>query len=252
MVTGTTPAGLIVTLSCLVVVPADESITLTVMIVVPAIVGVPVMTPAVFRLNPAGNGLDPGFRLHVYPGMPPVAVSVKLYGTPTEPAGREAAVTVSGPGDFTRQVVSVKSTVEGPTVTTLPTRRERKRRRSDLNHTERCNASTTDADSEAAIGCGQLEIHSGIIATTRSNPGIGHWLIIGISETARDKDRLLHDVGVPVTKMRHRPFVILIRRSTLECRRAFFFPQSEPLVKKEEGHRGRRRTGEGPNRNANR
>lgn len=70
------PCGMMVRLSCWVTVPAAVSTTLTVMVVVPAVVGVPVMTPDGSRVNPSGKGFEPGLRLHVYSGMPPLAVKV--------------------------------------------------------------------------------------------------------------------------------------------------------------------------------
>ena len=105
----------------MVAVPAAESVTLTVMAVVPAVVGVPEMTPEGFNDRPTGNGLDPGFRLHTYPGMPPVAVNVWLWASPTGPPGNTIVLTVNRPAFFTKQFGTEKSIAEGPTLTTLVT-----------------------------------------------------------------------------------------------------------------------------------
>ena len=43
---------------------------------VPFAVGVPEIVPFAASVSPAGNGPDPEAKLHVYPGVPPVAVSV--------------------------------------------------------------------------------------------------------------------------------------------------------------------------------
>ena len=53
--------------------------------------------------------------------MPPVATNVWLYATPRLPPSKAEVVIVNGPGAFTRQVGKVKSTSEGPTLTTLVT-----------------------------------------------------------------------------------------------------------------------------------
>jgi hypothetical protein len=63
-------------LSGCVAVPAFASLTCTVKLEVPAVVGVPVIAPAVLRLNPAGRA--PTVVDQVYGVVPPVAVSVWL------------------------------------------------------------------------------------------------------------------------------------------------------------------------------
>ena len=117
IVTGITPGGLIVRLSCLIAAPDAESVTFTMIVAVPAVPGVPEMTPAGLNDNPAGNGFEVGSRLQTYPGMPPVAANVWLYATPTLPPGRAKVVIVNGLGAFTRQFGRRKSTDEGPTFT---------------------------------------------------------------------------------------------------------------------------------------
>jgi hypothetical protein len=51
----------------------------------PAVVGVPDSTPAELSVRPAGR--EPEFTDQVYGVVPPVAVRVTEYGTPTVPAG---------------------------------------------------------------------------------------------------------------------------------------------------------------------
>ena len=60
-------------------------------VVVPGAVGVPVMTPAVLRVKPAGNTL-PLASENVYDGTPPVAEMLALYGFPTTPLCRLVVV----------------------------------------------------------------------------------------------------------------------------------------------------------------
>jgi hypothetical protein len=52
---------------------AAESLTVTVKLELPDAFGVPLITPAVERVNPAGN--EPEAKLHAYGEVPPVAVS---------------------------------------------------------------------------------------------------------------------------------------------------------------------------------
>ena len=65
--------------SCAVAVCTGDplSVTETVKVDVPLVVGVPDITPAVDNINPAGK-LLPDARDHVYPGVPPDALSVVL------------------------------------------------------------------------------------------------------------------------------------------------------------------------------
>jgi hypothetical protein len=51
----------------------------------PVAVGVPDNTPAEVRLRPAGN--EPALFVNVYGLVPPLAVFVWLYATPTIPVG---------------------------------------------------------------------------------------------------------------------------------------------------------------------
>jgi hypothetical protein len=67
-------AGAIVIDNCFVAVCDAPSVTRTVNVAFPAAVGVPVMTPFPFSDNPAGK--LPDIRLHVYGGVPPLAVRV--------------------------------------------------------------------------------------------------------------------------------------------------------------------------------
>jgi hypothetical protein len=66
--------------------------TWTVILVVPATVGVPLITPALLRLNPAGSAAEPAASDHVNGLTPPEACSVLEYGCPTTPLGREVVV----------------------------------------------------------------------------------------------------------------------------------------------------------------
>jgi hypothetical protein len=71
------------------------SVTVAVKFAVPAAVGVPEIVPT-FRLKPAGR--EPLLTVHVYPPVPPLAVSACEYAAPTVPPGSDAVVTVSGGG----------------------------------------------------------------------------------------------------------------------------------------------------------
>ena len=66
--------GLIVRESAAVADADALSITLTVTFAVPAVVGVPDIVPPAARVSPAGS--DPLAIVHVYGGVPPVALSV--------------------------------------------------------------------------------------------------------------------------------------------------------------------------------
>jgi len=73
----------------------DESATSTLKELVPATVGVPEITPVEeFKLRPLGK--FPKRTVHVYGGLPPVAVKFAWYGTPTVPLGKLAVVIWSG------------------------------------------------------------------------------------------------------------------------------------------------------------
>ena len=74
-----------------------ESVTCTVKFEVPSgPVGVPEITPALLKLNPAGK--LPAVTLHVYDGTPPLACSVWLYTTPSAAPGNVVVVTTSAAG----------------------------------------------------------------------------------------------------------------------------------------------------------
>src|ERR1700686_5226081 len=95
-------AGLTVMLSCFVAVSAGlpESATWTVKVDVPVAVGIPEITPLLFRLNPVGS--LPEAKLHVRAPAPPLACRVTEYAAPTVPAVRgEVVATVSGGGNIT-------------------------------------------------------------------------------------------------------------------------------------------------------
>ena len=62
-------------------------------LLVAAVVGVPVMAPvAAFNESPAGK--LPAETLNVYEPLPPVALTVCEYATPTVPFGNVAGLTV--------------------------------------------------------------------------------------------------------------------------------------------------------------
>jgi hypothetical protein len=86
------PAGSIVREKGFESVPPPD--TVTVKLDGPAVVGVPLKTPAVLRLSPAG-GL-PAVTDQIKGGVPPVAVNVWLYAVPTVPAGSGLAVVIVG------------------------------------------------------------------------------------------------------------------------------------------------------------
>jgi hypothetical protein len=89
-------AGLIVMLSCLLTlwgVGVPESVAVTVKVVVPDDEGVPDMVEPL-KLSPAGNE-EPEARLQVKGAVPPLAVSVALYDTPTVPAASVAELVMT-------------------------------------------------------------------------------------------------------------------------------------------------------------
>jgi hypothetical protein len=71
----------------------EESVTCTVKADCPALVGVPLIIPALLKLRPAGN--VPDATVHEYGVVPPDAVSGDEYAIPTVPFGNEAVVTIS-------------------------------------------------------------------------------------------------------------------------------------------------------------
>ncbi len=76
--------------------------TVTLTVLVPAAVGVPLITPAVLIVRPAGRPV----AVQVYGDVPPLAASVALYDVPTAPGDNDAVVTVTG-ARMTRESVLV-------------------------------------------------------------------------------------------------------------------------------------------------
>lgn len=94
------PETEIVSDSCADAVSAGDALsaTATVKVAVPVAVGVPEITPALESVSPAGK--LPDARDHVYPGVPPLALSVVVYELPTSPDPRLRERTAS-PGGTT-------------------------------------------------------------------------------------------------------------------------------------------------------
>jgi hypothetical protein len=72
------------------------SLTETVNVAFPAAVGVPEITPALESASPAGK--LPDATVHVYPGVPPLALSETAYDDPTvaAPSATEFTTSVAG------------------------------------------------------------------------------------------------------------------------------------------------------------
>jgi hypothetical protein len=85
-------AGLIVSANAFVVVWVPLSAACTVKFAVPVVVGVPLNTPALDKLSPAGTA--PVVTDHVYGAVPPVAASVCEYAVPTVPLGSGELVVI--------------------------------------------------------------------------------------------------------------------------------------------------------------
>jgi hypothetical protein len=85
------------------------SVTATVKFELPLAVGVPEITPAFDSVRPAGR--LPEEIDHVYPGVPPLALSVKLYATPTCPAPSVVVLIVNGAVVVVGEVVMEKLAV---------------------------------------------------------------------------------------------------------------------------------------------
>jgi hypothetical protein len=66
---------------------------------VAAVVGVPLITPAVDGVRPAGSA--PDVMDHIYGGVPPVAAKLWEYAVPTVPFGRGDAVVIASGGGST-------------------------------------------------------------------------------------------------------------------------------------------------------
>ena len=67
------------------------SVTFTVNDAVPAVVGVPLIWPALLSVNPAGN--EPEEIAQLYGVVPPLAANVAVYAVPTVPPVSEEVVT---------------------------------------------------------------------------------------------------------------------------------------------------------------
>ena len=79
--------------------PLLVSVTVTEKLALPAALGVPEITPAALKLNPAGN--VPNVTANVGAPTPPLAVIVWLYAAPTVPASNGDAVEIVGRGIHT-------------------------------------------------------------------------------------------------------------------------------------------------------
>jgi translation initiation factor 2 alpha subunit (eIF-2alpha) len=71
----------------------EVSVTCTVKLYCAAVVGVPLIVPALLKAKPAGNA--PDATVQEYGAVPPAADSVELYALPTEPLGKDAVVMAS-------------------------------------------------------------------------------------------------------------------------------------------------------------
>lgn len=78
----------------------SPSVARTVKANVPDTDGVPLSTPALLRVTPAGSA--PTVTAKVYGAVPPVAVSVWLYATENTPAGSVAGLIVIVGADSAR------------------------------------------------------------------------------------------------------------------------------------------------------
>src|SRR5204863_9186369 len=72
------------------------SLTATVKLAVPAALGVPLITPPLDNVRPAGN--DPNVIDQVYEPVPPLAANVSEYAALAAPAGRGEVVIIDGAG----------------------------------------------------------------------------------------------------------------------------------------------------------
>jgi len=97
--------------------PGEESVTCTTNVLVPnEPVGVPVIVPFEFSVNPLGRLPELGTVAHVYGITPPVAASVCEYATVSCPLGSEVVVMLSG-GTFTEMVNCLVAVREPESVT---------------------------------------------------------------------------------------------------------------------------------------
>lgn len=75
------------------------STTLNFGVTVCMLVGLPLITPVGLKASPLGSDGEPLARLQAYPGFPPEAAKVVLYGMPMLPLGSgESETIVSAPG----------------------------------------------------------------------------------------------------------------------------------------------------------
>ena len=86
-------AGLIVTDSTLVALAPAASVAVTVNVGAPAAAGVPLITPAVLKVNPPGN--EPAVTAQLTGDVPPVEASGAEYAAPAVPADSVVVVTDS-------------------------------------------------------------------------------------------------------------------------------------------------------------
>ena len=89
-----------VILRLLVVVPATLSVTRTVNVLTPVVVGVPEITPPLDKVRPAGR--LPLASDQVYGGVPPCALTVTEYATPSVAAGSGEVVVIVSAGTIVR------------------------------------------------------------------------------------------------------------------------------------------------------
>lgn len=94
-------------------VPPVESVTLIVNEKEPAVVGVPVIAPVVaLRVRPGGS--EPDATENLYGKVPPVAMTVEEYGTPTSPVVPGGQATVRGAGEMVMPQLLVVAVVPFP------------------------------------------------------------------------------------------------------------------------------------------
>jgi hypothetical protein len=118
-------AGEIVTLKDFDAGTPAESVTFASMVYGPAVVGVPLSTPAVLRLIPAGSPV----AVQPYGGVPPAADKLAEYAAPAVPSGGDEVVMMSGGAIVTDKFsvpvallasVTVTLTENGPAVVGVP------------------------------------------------------------------------------------------------------------------------------------
>ena len=90
-------AGFTVRLNALVV--EEPPVHCTVKLAVVAVVGVPLSTPPLLSVNPAGK--EPALMDHEYGIVPPLPVNVPLYATPAVAVGKGEAVVIVSAAGFT-------------------------------------------------------------------------------------------------------------------------------------------------------